>query len=112
MPKLTTKMQIELPKELADSLMSLSSYLGIKRNDVIADALKEYSDRMTPNAQEYERKLTEYKELLQRELFGVEAPVKDADVIEDDDFDEEEDTDVEDFMRELKFKGGMKLDGY
>lgn len=105
MPKTTIKMQIELPKELADNLMTLSGYLGIKRNEVIADALKEYSDRMTPSAQEYEKKLSEYKEMLHRELFGVEAPVKDVDVIEEDKDDfEEDDLDVENFMKELRLK--------
>lgn len=103
MPKTSIKMQIELPKELADNLMTISGYLGIKRNEVIADALREYSERVTPNAQEYERKLSEYKEMLQKELFGVEAPVKDVDVIEEDDF-EEDDLDVENFMKELKLK--------
>lgn len=103
MPKTSIKMQIELPKELSDNLLTISGYLGIKRNEVIADALREYSERVTPNAQEYERKLSEYKEMLQKELFGVEAPVKDADVIEEDDF-EEDDLDVENFMKELKLK--------
>lgn len=105
MPKTSIKMQIELPKELSDNLLTISGYLGIKRNEVIADALKEYSERVTPNAQEYERKLSEYRELLQKELFGVEAPVKDVDVIEEevDDF-EEDDLDVENFMKELKLK--------
>ena len=98
MPKTSIKMQIELPKELADSLMTLSGYLGLKRNQVIAEALQDYSDRMTPNAQEYEKKLNEYKEMLHRELFGVEAPVKDVDVIEEDDLD------VENFMKELRLK--------
>ena len=103
MPKTSIKMQIELPKELADSLMTLSGYLGLKRNQVIAEALQDYSDRMTPNAQEYEKKLNEYKEMLHRELFGVEAPVKDVDVIEEEDF-EEDDLDVENFMKELRLK--------
>lgn len=105
MPKTSIKMQIELPKELSDSLLTISGYLGIKRNEVIADALREYSERVTPNAQEYERKLSEYKELLQKELFGVEASVKDVDVIEEeaDDF-EDDDLDVENFMKELKLK--------
>jgi hypothetical protein len=105
MPKKSIKMQIELPKELADSLMTLSGYLGLKRNQVIAEALQDYSDRMTPNAQEYEKKLNEYKEMLHRELFGVEAPVKDVDVIEEDEDDfEEDDLDVENFMKELRLK--------
>ena len=105
MPKTSIKMQIELPKELSDNLLAISGYLGIKRNEVIADALREYSERVTPNAQEYERKLSEYKEMLQKELFGVEAPVKDVDVIESDEEDfEEDDLDVENFMRELKLK--------
>ena len=105
MPKTSIKMQIELPKELADSLMTLSGYLGLKRNQVIAEALQDYSDRMTPNAQEYEKKLNEYKEMLHRELFGVEAPVKDVDVIEEDENDfEEDDLDVENFMKELRLK--------
>lgn len=105
MPKTSIKMQIELPKELSDNLLTISGYLGIKRNEVIADALREYSERVTPNAQEYERKLSEYKEMLQKELFGVEAPVKDADVIKEeaDDF-EDDDLDVENFMKELKLK--------
>lgn len=105
MPKTNIKMQIELPKELSDNLLTISGYLGVKRNEVIADALREYSERVTPNAQEYERKLSEYKELLQKELFGVEAPVKDVDVIEEEaeDF-EEDDLDVENFMKELKLK--------
>lgn len=105
MPKTNIKMQIELPKELSDSLLTISGYLGVKRNEVIADALREYSERVTPNAQEYERKLSEYKEMLQKELFGVEAPVKDVDVIESDEDDfEEDDLDVENFMKELKLK--------
>lgn len=105
MPKTSIKMQIELPKELSDSLLTISGYLGIKRNEVIADALREYSERVTPNAQEYERKLSEYKEMLQKELFGVEAPVKDVDIIESDEEDfEEDDLDVENFMKELKLK--------
>ena len=105
MPKTSIKMQIELPKELSDNLLTISGYLGIKRNEVIADALREYSERVTPNAQEYERKLSEYKEMLHKELFGVEAPVKDVDVIESDEEDfEEDDLDVENFMRELKLK--------
>lgn len=105
MPKTNIKMQIELPKELSDNLLTISGYLGVKRNEVIADALREYSERVTPNAQEYERKLSEYKELLQKELFGVEAPVKDVDVIESDEEDfEEDDLDVENFMKELKLK--------
>lgn len=105
MPKTSIKMQIELPKELSDNLLTISGYLGIKRNEVIADALREYSERVTPNAQEYERKLSEYKEMLQKELFGVEAPVKDVDVIKSDEDDfEEDDLDVENFMKELKLK--------
>lgn len=105
MPKTNIKMQIELPKELSDSLLTISGYLGVKRNEVIADALREYSERVTPNAQEYERKLSEYKEMLQKELFGVEAPVKDVDVIESDKEDfEEDDEDVENFMKELGLK--------
>lgn len=103
MPKTNIKMQIELPKELSDNLLTISGYLGVKRNEVIADALREYSERVTPNAQEYERKLSEYKEMLQKELFGVEAPVKDVDVIEEEDF-EDDDLDVENFMKELKLK--------
>ena len=105
MPKTSIKMQIELPKELSDNLLNISGYLGIKRNEVIADALREYSERVTPNAQEYERKLSEYKEMLQKELFGVEAPVKDVDVIESDEEDfEKDDEDVENFMKELGLK--------
>lgn len=43
--------------------------------------------------------------MLQKELFGVEAPVKDVDVIESDEEDfEEDDLDVENFMKELKLK--------
>lgn len=105
MPKTNIKMQIELPKELSDNLLTISGYLGVKRNEVIADALREYSERVTPNVQEYGRKLSEYKEMLQKELFGVEAPVKDVDVIESDKEDfEEDDLDVENFMKELKLK--------
>ena len=105
MPKTNIKMQIELPKELSDNLLTISGYLGVKRNEVIADALREYSERVTPNAQEYERKLSEYKEMLQKELFGVEAPVKDVDVIEEEAYDfEDDDLDVENFMKELKLK--------
>ena len=105
MTKTSIKMQIELTKELSDNLLTISGYLGIKRNEVIADALREYSERVTPNAQEYERKLSEYKEMLQKELFGVEAPVKDVDVIESDKEDfEEDDEDVENFMKELGLK--------